>query len=213
MKIGLISDIHADYPSLIKALRIFKQANVNRILCAGDLVEKGEYGNQVVALINRLKIPCVLGNHDEMAIGNQQWIKENMDLSHPHIQNSLLISETLDYLDQLPRKLRFEWDGIRILLVHGSPKSNVEYLMPSTRVSQFAKHAKDARATIIIYGHTHTALHYVINDVHFINPGSVCKTDVRASNSCAILTLPDIHVTLYNLEDAIEKELQAQFPR
>jgi len=65
MKLGLISDIHADYPSLVKALRIFKRVGVNKILCAGDLVEKGDNGNEVVALIHRLKIPCVLGNHDE----------------------------------------------------------------------------------------------------------------------------------------------------
>jgi predicted phosphodiesterase len=90
LRIGLLADIHANYPSLIKALQIFKQAKVDKILCAGDLVEKGEQGDEVVALIRELNIPCVLGNHDEMAPSNQQWVKDNMDLSHTNAQNLLL---------------------------------------------------------------------------------------------------------------------------
>lgn len=211
MKIGVISDVHADLASLIKALKIFKQVEVNMIVCAGDLVEKGDQGNQVVALIHRLKIPCVLGNHDEMAIGNQQWIKENMDLSNRHIQNSLLNSDTLDYLDQLPRKLRFEWEGIRVLLVHGSPASNVEYLRPTTPASQFADHAKNARATIIICGHSHTVMHYISNQVHFINPGSVLKG--VSSHTCGVLTLPEIQLTVYQLDDATAKVVTPQIPQ
>lgn len=201
MKIGLISDIHADSISLVKTLRIFKRVGVHKILCAGDLVEKGDEGDQVVALIHQLNIPCVLGNHDEMAPGNQKWIKDNLDMSKQRSKNMLLNTDTLDFLDQLPRKLRFQWEGIRILLVHGSPTNNVEYLMPTTRASQFAYHAAESRADVIIYGHTHVALHYVVNVVHFINPGSVCKTDIRASNSCAILHLPDIQLTVYHLKD------------
>ncbi len=210
MKIGLISDVHADYRSLIKALKIFKQVGVNMVVCAGDLVEKGDQGNEVVALIHRLQIPCVLGNHDEMAIGNQEWIKENMDLSQRHIQNSLLNSDTLDYLDQLPRKLRFEWEGIRILLVHGSPASNVEYLRPTTPASQFADHAKNARATVIICGHSHTVMHYISDGVHFINPGSVLRG--VSSHTCGVLSLPNIQLTVYYLDDDAVEIITPQIP-
>jgi len=143
-----------------------------------------------------------------MAIGNQQWIRDNMDLSHQHIQNSLLNSDTLDYLDQLPRKLRFEWDGIRILLVHGSPVSNVEYLRPTTPASQFADHAENARAKIIICGHSHTIMHFISQDVHFINPGSVLKG--VSSHTCGILTLPDIQLTVYRLDNDTHEAVKPQ---
>lgn len=212
MKIGLISDIHASYPSLIKALRIFKQVGVNKILCAGDLVEKGEQGDKVVRLIRDLTIPCVLGNHDEMAPGNQQWVKDNMDLSHRNAQNLLLQPDSIAYLLSLPRQLHFEWTGLRLLLVHGSPASNVEYLTLKTPAQRYRNHAKSADADIIIFGHSHVPLHYVVDDVHFINPGSVQSGEGFLSHTCAILTLPDMQVTVYHLDDATHELLPAKSP-
>lgn len=212
MKIGLISDVHGDYPSLLKALRIFKSEHVNKILCAGDLVEKGEQGDEVVALINQLKIPCVLGNHDEQAPGNQQWLKDNMDTAHPNVKNQILKPETLDIIEQFPRKLRYEWQKLRILLCHGSPASNVEYLMTTAPYERFAEHARRARADIILCGHTHRPMHYLVEDVHFINPGATCEGEFISSNTCAILTIPQKSVTLYHLDTGTSEELIAHPP-
>lgn len=212
MKIGLISDIHADYPALVKALKVFREVGVNKILCAGDLVEKGEDGDAVVALIHKLKIPCVLGNHDEMAPGNQQWLKDNMDLSHPRTQKMILDPDSLGYLEQLPRKLRFEWHGLRVLLVHGSPVSNVEYLTPTASRQRFLNHAQSSRADIIICGHTHQPMHCLANHVHFINPVSVKPGNFRSTHTCAILTLPQKLLILYHLSDGSQETLPPQVP-
>lgn len=212
MKIGIISDVHGDFPSLIKALRIFKSEKVNKILCAGDLVEKGDQGDEVVAMIHSLKIPCVLGNHDEMAPGNQQWLHDNMDTAHPNVKKKILKPETLDIIEQFPRKLRYEWEGLRILLCHGSPTSNVEYLMPNKETRYFAEHARKARADIIICGHTHRPMHYVVDDVHFVNPGATCAGEFISSNTCAILTLPEKSVTIYELNTSKPETLAPQAP-
>ena len=210
MKIGLIADIHADLPSFLKALRIFKKVGVHKILCAGDLVDRGSEGDKVVALIRTLKIPCVLGNHDETASDNQLWIKSNMNMSLGHTQKMLLKQETLNYLQELPRSLRFQWDDRHILLVHGSPASNLEYLRPQTSHTQFAEHAQKSKADIIICGHTHTLMHYLVDDVHFINPGAVYP--YVSSCTCAILSLPDIQLTVHHLRDGREEILIAQAP-
>ena len=212
MKIGLISDIHANYPALIKALKIFNDVGVNKILCAGDLVEKGEDGDAVVELIQKLKIPSVLGNHDEMAPENQQWLLNNMDLSHPKAQKALLKPESLDYLGGLPRNLRFEWEGLRVLLVHGSPASNIEYLNPKTPRDRFVQHSKIADADIIICGHTHRPMHYLVNGVHFINPGSVKPGNYISSHTCAVLTLPQKLLVLYHLEGNHQETLPPYIP-
>ncbi len=210
MKIGLISDVHGNFNSLLKALRIFKAVCVQKIVCAGDLVEKGDQGDEVVALIHRLNIPCVLGNHDEMAPGNQQWLKDNMDITHPNVQKQILKPETLDIIEQFPRKLRYDWEGLRVLLCHGSPSSNVEYLMPNKNITYFAEHARKARADIILCGHTHRPMHLIVDDVHFINPGATCEGEFISSNTCAILTLPQKTVTLYHLDTDKSENLAPQ---
>jgi putative phosphoesterase len=201
MKVGLISDIHAHYSDLVKALRIFKRVGVDKILCAGDLVEKGHDGDAVVDLMQKLKIPCVLGNHDEMAPGNQQWVINNMDMSHPNTQSLLLKDESIQYLESLPRQLRFNWEGLDLLLVHGSPTSNMEYLSLKTSINRYRKHAQIANADIIVFGHSHIPIHYVVDNVHFINPGATKPIDFISSHTCIVLTLPKIEVQLFHLSE------------
>ena len=59
MKIGILSDIHGDSVSLDLALDLLDEKQVDAVLCAGDVVEKGENHDDVVSALVRLKIPCV----------------------------------------------------------------------------------------------------------------------------------------------------------
>ena len=51
MRIGILSDIHANLPALEAAFQVFQTQGVDRVICAGDLVEKGEHGDEVVAML------------------------------------------------------------------------------------------------------------------------------------------------------------------
>ena len=70
MKIGLISDIHAQLARLDCAIDILQSQGVDMILCAGDLVNRGHEGDTVVERIRAVKIPTVRGNHDVIALRN-----------------------------------------------------------------------------------------------------------------------------------------------
>ena len=213
MKIGLISDIHANLPALETALALLDAEKVDQILCAGDLVEKGEQGNEVVQLIRDRNIPCVKGNHDAMAPINQRWIRNNMELDDPRVQKKLLSQESLDFLKTLPLQLRFEWEGYRILLVHGTPDSNREYLWEKSPRNKIFDQADRADADIIVYGHTHALTYFSTGKVKFINPGSVTKHDRRSSSTCAVLTLPICHVEGFSLETGVKSAQRARIIR
>lgn len=65
MKIGIISDIHADPTALDKALsRLRDKHQVDMILCAGDLTGYGNQPNDVIDRLRTENIPTVKGNHD-----------------------------------------------------------------------------------------------------------------------------------------------------
>ena len=64
MKIGLISDIHADPESLAEALGIFAAQGVESILCAGDIAGYGTMLPACVELLKEYRCQVVLGNHD-----------------------------------------------------------------------------------------------------------------------------------------------------
>jgi putative phosphoesterase len=197
--LGLIADIHGDLTTLQTVLDLLHSQQVDMILCAGDLVEKGEHGDAVVQTIREQSIPCVLGNHDEAALSNQQWLRENADLNHPNMRGRLLKETTLHYLANLPRTLRFSYEGQRLLLVHGTPQSNVAYLLPQTPPQKYQEIARQAEADAIIFGHTHTPLHAKFESVWFFNPGSVCAGGKFESHTCATLRLPDYAFNLFDL--------------
>ena len=211
MKLGLISDVHANVNPLKMALDILAGQKVDKILCAGDLVEKGPDGDAVVHLLRERDIPCVLGNHDEAVPSNQQWLREKCDLNHPNVRTRLLNETTITYLGTLPFSLRYTFEDKRILLVHGTPFSNVDYLFSNSAPEKFCKIAQKADADIIIFGHTHEPMQAFFDDVWFFNPGAPIEGEdfdlprarfgERRYNrfSCATLTLPNCQFRVFNI--------------
>ncbi|GAB4470997.1 MAG: metallophosphoesterase family protein [Anaerolineae bacterium] len=197
MKLGVISDIHADLSALTAALYILRREGVDRIVCAGDLVERGPYGDEVIELIRRGSIPCVQGNHDRDAIDNQRWLRENAIPDHP----GLLNAESLAFLGQLPRVLHLELTGQRLTVAHGAPWSPDVYLMPGAPRWLYEQALAEAETDILIVGHTHIPLQVSIGDGLVLNPGSVCGVYTSGSRTCAILTLPGHKWQVFGLSD------------
>lgn len=191
MRIGLIADVHADFLALRGALTLFHNAGVDQIVCAGDLVEKGPHGDAVVSLIREQAILCVRGNHDAMAPDNQQWLRETASLTHRAVL--LLNDETLAYLDTLPSSRIVEAGAQRLLIAHGTPSNDWEYLYPFGARSQFelvAEAALNFGTDVVVLGHTHEPMIAQIASIWVFNPGSVCSTHSTGSGTCGILTLP-----------------------
>jgi hypothetical protein len=77
-----------------------------------------------------------------------------------------------------------------VLLAHGSPDSDEEYLRDSTPDERLVEIAHHAAAEVVIAGHTHRPLLRKAAGVWFVNPGSVGRSDdgdPRASY--AVMTL------------------------
>jgi len=212
MKIGIISDIHAQYDSLEKALAILDREKVDTIICAGDLVEKGNDGDRVIRTIIKRKITCVRGNHDEAAVTNQRWLRKNLaspnvndiiDMLNrgEYLETPLLSDRAIVFLQNLPFQREFEWEGMKILLVHGSPLSNSQYLMPAMPDTLLKTFLDGVDADIVICGHTHSPMKREVGDMLLLNPGSVCQSPHnRESHSCAVLTLPSKEFNIFFID-------------
>lgn len=205
-RIGVIADLHADLDRLCAALALLDERGTQTVVCLGDLVEKGMDGDAVVRLLRARQIPCVRGNHDVMAPGNVRWLRENGIPDHP----MLLDDRTLVWLASLPRTLAFEWEGMRVLLAHGTPSSEEIYLR-HTNPPDFIRRALDGvRADVILLGHTHHPMRLRVGPTWVFNPGSVMvgmMGDVMSSGSgmsgsgtCGLLTLPDRTFDVYALD-------------
>jgi len=190
-RIGIISDIHSTLAPLQQAMDIFEQNNVDLIICAGDIAGYGE--NELIEVILTLQsYNCLIisGNHD-------------------HLPDELIGSPHAEFINQffssLPLYLSLTLEGVNIYVVHAHPPNcqhgGIKLLDPEgnifpDRIATWSKSLQDFDHDVLIVGHTHQVFNTQIGSVQVINPGST-----QFNHSCMILSLPDMQVETYSLDD------------
>ncbi len=199
-RLAVFSDIHANLSAMEVVRDHIEAGNFGGVYCLGDLGGYASQPNEVQELVQNLGCPTVMGNYDEgvgfdkddcgchyvkpfdveMSNVSFLWTRENTGKANKA------------WLRGLPREIRFEAEGKKVLLCHGSPRNTTEYLFDNRSdgyLRQFTPGGKaDARADVILFGHTHVPFHRVVDGVHFINTGSVGRPkdgDPRAGY-CAV---------------------------
>ncbi|MGB4592477.1 MAG: metallophosphoesterase family protein [Coriobacteriia bacterium] len=187
-RIALFSDVHANLVALDAVLDDIATAGLTELYCLGDLVGYGPDPAGVVDRIRSLGIPTIKGNYDE-GIGTRrgecgcyyatEQAKTDGAASYA-FTDAALDGTDHEWLAGLPGELRFEHDGARILLAHGSPRKINEYLLLDRQDSQLARLADGAEADVVCVGHIHIPYHRNLTAddgraVHYVSSGSVGK--------------------------------------
>jgi len=161
MKIGIVSDIHADPIALRRALEDMPSTDV--LLCPGDAVSEYRFCSETVEILQQARVLCIQGNHELVLFGgrNPAYLKKCQ---------ANFAADTLDFLATAPVSRDLELDGMKILLVHASPwEPYDEYIYPgSARLARFATLSHD----LVCFGHTHVPLLHQAGQVTVVNPGS-----------------------------------------
>lgn len=206
LKLGIISDVHADIEGLEKALALLKAAKVDKIICAGDLLERGNNGDKVVQRIKEEGVITVMGNHDMLARNNQLYCLKYPERfpDYPAVSE-----ESLSFAETLPPKLHFDFADKRICLTHGAPWNVDTYVFVRQPPAQFQRVIKEAEADIVILGHTHQPMLIEVDGKLIINAGSTSSNHLPLSimldepprqRSCGILSFPDLRFTVFDLD-------------
>lgn len=162
-RIGILSCIHGNLEALEGVLEDLRDRAVDSVLCLGDLVGYGPYPDEVVARIQALGIPTVMGCWDEgIAADNEDcgctFISEEEGQlgAMAFLWTTLHVSETSrGFLGTLPMTLACDLPCGRLVAVHGSPASTSEYLLDSTHELVLLERAARAGCDILVCGHTH----------------------------------------------------------
>ena len=217
MKIALFSDVHANLPAFEKALESIDRQKPDVIYCLGDLVGYHIFPNEVIREIRKRKIATIAGNHDTKVkkLTEQQLAEIGKNYAY-----GIIGQEEKKYLATLPAQIQVDFelngDKLKMLLVHGSPTSNNEYLLEDKDEADFIKIFKEAGVDILCFGHSHKPYHKVLSEIigdttkyyHTINTGSVGKP--KDGNPQGGYVLLHIHKNTGNL---FEDSLQVQFIR
>src|SRR5712691_4234170 len=112
VKIGILSDIHAEPKALRRVLA--DMPSVDRVLCAGDAVSEYQFCAETVQLLQQVHAQCIQGNHEMVLFSgrNAAYLKKCQAEFAPAL---------LDVLATAPVSLELEVAGARLLMVHASP--------------------------------------------------------------------------------------------
>jgi len=207
--VGILADIHGDLEGFRNALVIFEQHGVKRILCAGDVVDRGSSADEIVHIIQEMGIICIAGNHDRTVVTNQARWRAKDNAERLREVGRIVSDETIEFLKTLPDFDHITIAGKRILIAHGVPWSDVIGVFPDSRQSTFDRIYREYGEDydIILLGHTHHPIHAQIDALTILNPGSIYGVTIRDSHTCAILKLPSLDFDLYDVHSGEQIEL------
>lgn len=194
-RIAIFGDIHGNLAATQAVLADVDGHRPDRLICLGDLVGYGAHPNEVIDAVRRLEIPVIMGNYDQ-GVGNSSEdcgcaYKNETEKANGQKSIAWTNGEVTDankiWLRSLLPEHRLEADGVRIRLVHGSPRRINEYLFEDRDARSLERIAASADCDVLVFGHTHKPWSREINGVTFVNAGSVGKPKDGDARACWVL--------------------------
>lgn len=198
MKIAVISDIHGNLQALEAILENIKKENCEKIFCLGDLAMAGPQPNETINKIKEL-VDCgnfelIQGNTDEYLSKNSEEMSQIIAKANPIMASAydadrkVITKENIEFLKNLPSQKNIEINGVKILLVHGSPRANNENIFPEMHVEKIEEMIAGVDADLIFCGHTHQPCGYQTNTKKtVVNVGSVGRPLNEEPKACYLL--------------------------
>lgn len=177
MRIGLISDVHANVLALEAVLEQLKFRGVDQVVCLGDLVGYGPSPNEAIELIRRERVVCTLGAADErLAYSFARRKSPRTGVADEILEwtRTVIDGRHLAFLQSLPVQQRVNTPAGWLRFFHGSSEDPNERLNLNQDPISLTRMLQRHRCTILAAGSTHVPFYRHIQDVGLVvNPGSV----------------------------------------
>ncbi len=189
-RIAVISDVHSNYIALDAVLKDIREKGVEEVFCLGDLTGYAPSPDKVFPLLEGIK--TVMGNYDDAVAfereecGCHHIDPEAIRLSKISLEWTIGHTSKVnkEWMKDLPKELRMEFDGRRVVMIHGHQGNIGERIQPNSPDDLFLETMDKYDADILFCAHSHIFFHRILGERHFINPGSVGRPrtgDPRAS--------------------------------
>jgi predicted phosphodiesterase len=166
MRIGVVSDIHANLEALDAVFDALNREAPDVLVCLGDFVGYGPDPNACVELLAPRLRAAVVGNHDLAALGTRPTDDFNLYAQAAIVWTQRALTDgARAYLSLLPPTEELEG----LLLVHGSPRQPVEEYVLDTRTARASFAAVPFSVALI--GHTHQPAVFIETKSRVIGQG------------------------------------------
>jgi predicted phosphodiesterase len=217
MRIGLFSDVHGNGLGLDAVLAELERAQVDRLVCLGDLVEGGPQPAYCLRRVHELGCPVVLGNTDHWLLHHRFGADDDPRSRHGAWTLEQLDDDDRELIRGFPPAHELDIDeGRRLRCVHGTPTSFLEKIDPDASEAELRELLGDAAA--LAAGHSHVQWYRRVGDRVVLNPGRVggplggrkletFRSDFDGAADYAILTAEgdELSVELRRVEYSLEE--------
>jgi predicted phosphodiesterase len=200
VKVALISDLHGNLLALDAVLADAGRAGADRVICLGDVATLGPRPHEVLARLQAIGCDCIVGNHDaflldaelirsytEMAVvvDAVDWCRAQMSAAE--------LAFVRTFVPELEVALG---GGATLFCYHGTPRSNMEDLLPTASAAEIDRVLAGRTATVMAGGHTHLQMLRQHRGTLVLNPGSVGCPFVEAPSGGAPRLMPHAEYAL-----------------
>jgi putative phosphoesterase len=200
MRLGVISDVHANLVALERVLDAMPP--VDRLVCAGDVVGYNPWPAECVDRVREACAATVRGNHDRNVATPERYRANHMAHAGLELADERLDGDRREWVLGLPRSV--DLAGGRVLMVHDHPEHVDQYVRPY-QFPEIRPYLDDYDACIM--GHTHVQGEATVDGRLVLNPGSVGQPrdgDPRAAfaviDTDAEPMTADLHRVEYDVE-------------
>ena len=225
MKYAIISDIHGNYPALQAVMEDMKGQCISGFIFVGDYCISGPWPDECIDAIRAVPEKYVIRGNEEKYLENlidkdqSLWTDGQMQVSYWCYKN--VSRNNLDYLLDLPHRVDFECNGMKIHIAHSSVDFLGTYPFYTWNAGTVANRSRQGDRTpeqilsdmiderdkdpsfqeavaklergVYIFGHSHIQCSYADKnrDIYLINPGS-CGLPLDGIQNSVPYTLMEI---------------------
>lgn len=167
MRVAVFSDVHGNWRAL-QAVLADVRGRADVVVCAGDVAWGGPFPELVVDHLRESALPCVVGNTDLTAAGDEgahhpwaRWARERLREHHRA------------FLAGLPPEHRIETPSGRLLVVHSAPGDPARPLPDPSQEGELERLFGDAGAAVVVHGHDHRPSVAGLRRVSVVGTGAV----------------------------------------
>ncbi|MCA9042126.1 MAG: YfcE family phosphodiesterase [Planctomycetaceae bacterium] len=204
-RILVVADIHSNW-SALSAI----QEEFDACIVAGDIVDYGTNPIPCIEWVRKNATVVVRGNHDH-AVAQRVTARSGsgfraLAAATRPLHWDLLRPSQMKYLARLPVMQHLEIGGLKILVVHGTPRDPMDEYLGADKAA-WRNRLEGIDVDLVCVGHTHHPMYLDLGRTQIINPGSVGQPrdgDARA----AYVIIENNEVMFkrvsYNIEETIK---------
>ena len=153
-KLGVISDLHANFEALKVAVNWLHEHGIDHIVCLGDIVGYNANPVEVCYLTWQRVAFSLKGNHERYVLGHEAKGVRDEKLEVITWTRGQLNEQYMSWLGALPDYHLYEGT---FLLTHGSPRDPDEYIYKKDVIEGGLRHMEQFYPGIPVcfFGHTH----------------------------------------------------------